>query len=257
MKKKFLVALIFMMFFLSNTWALYVTWTPSENENYTFTGAFIQGQDFNLVMKQEVLTNYTCGIYYILSEIWGEYGNASTWEEVTGSSDANLFGGPIGSGPGETCSIKYFLKNNEYGNPPKNSMHKTTMTLNCSAGNYYIPTKFQLYCPDTGKPADWQPVSPKELKFTVLPAINMPPFYDYNLFWSRVTPETTPVPPEYYSPPFTQTHYIHAWDLNEHQAGGQYYIKKFEIQLGQDCEIQLGGTPAGAKTLDKTANVGT
>ena len=243
MKKILLILTIIIILNISgNAWAD-LTWNPSAEQSYHFWTPIVKGTDFNLTMWQDFDSPYS-------ETVWGSYaGDWSVLDPCTGSCDFNLFKPPAG------CELKaYYNIQNTCNKPSGTSYHEVKMTLNCAnEGDYVIPTKYSVCPTDEGRNNTTGP----EITFTVISNLNTPPFYDYNLFWSRVTPETTPVPPEYYSPPFTQTHYIHAWDLNEHQAGGQYYIKKFEVQLGANCKIPSGITSAGAKNLSKTANIGT
>lgn len=260
MKK--IVLVILLLFFLGNVNAGTFEWVPSTTENYHFNQPIASGEDFNLYMKQTYRSSIT--YYFEKYRSVGAYGNSWTtlddciWSEpgcgylLTTGQDTNLFGLPVGSQAGEICELKEYTATNSYCEDPygcdffdvelRYSTHEVLMTLNCTQGNYYIPTEYYLFVLDNRygsvTPAE-EYTSPltKNLTFKIGPSRDMPPLYDYNLFWSK-SQETT-------------RQYIHAWDVNE-ELDGNYFIKSFEVQVDPLCEIIDGG----AKDLEKKYDAG-
>ncbi|MBU2099983.1 hypothetical protein KKB11_02000 [Candidatus Micrarchaeota archaeon] len=254
MKKTFLLAVVFALFFCAIVSAVSngQIWTPGEMENYTFPPVPLN-EEFTITIKHYSWWSYTSaplgGWSYSRKEFWGTYGSAPGWPIITPTEatklDANLFTGPIEAG----CTIINYDQNVDYFKKggDRISDHNTTITLNCTVeGDYTIKGGYKVYyqgCDEfqncTG---DWIYYSgPTEqlFHFTVLPATNTSPYYDYNLFWSKIKS--------------TKRHYIHVWDVDEQLEGGKYFIKSFEVKVEPDCEI-IGG---GAKNLDKNEEVGT
>ncbi len=233
MKIKILIILIFSLIILSNlSWGNTTIWVPSEEDTYHFNQIILAGEDFNLYLKQNFYHSDPSDAYS-----WGGYSNGN-WNintDCSGGEDANLFRAPPEAG----CTLKEYTATNNYlfqAGKPEESTHETIMTLNCAPGNYTIPTKYSLkyltrdYCSNYN-------LSEPTFTFRVLPAINMPPFYDYNLFWSKSGT--------------TKRQYIHAQDINE-QSDGNYFIKSFEVKVADECTIIDGG----AKDKTKQNEIG-
>jgi hypothetical protein len=251
MKKILLI--VFVVFFLGNVFAgSGYLWDPSSAQGYTFPPV-VKGVDFTVSVYQRVWMWHcgNCGNCSLCpqTESWGKYGSAETgWPIIVGTRDTNMFRAPAG------CILKSYVRGPAiecggttpaYCTPPGYivSEHAVTMTLNCpDVGNYTILANSGLYnrFPPYEELAynPWWNGYTQTFYFRVIPGINLPPVYDYNLFWSIIKKDTN--------------HFIHAWDYNE-TLGGNYFIKAFRVKVSPDCNI-IGG---GAKNLSKTQNVGT
>ncbi len=214
-------------------------WTPPEDLGYRFNGIFLEGQDFTLYMEQTY-------IVYENKQICGGYADSPGFETLPpcdwgpGCDNPPTISTNMFKPPAECTLISYTPTNEftvELGK--RISTHKATIKLNCPvAGDYTIQTLFYRYDFLSGKRVQGDCPYSQNLDFTVLSSTDMPPIFDFNLFWS-ITDKT-------------QRHYVHAEDIDEHLEGN-YYVKKFEVKTSPDCTI----TGGGAMNLNKTLPVGT
>jgi hypothetical protein len=232
MKKILFIAFI-LIFIGYATSYYYIRWTPSEEENYYFNQAIVAGEDFNLHLEQrQSLISITTDNN---AWSWGAY--AEDWSRLSdcaGNGDLNFFSIPLESG----CTLNSYFAQNEYSdsyvwpNYWYNSKHTLDMNLNCDPGDYTIKPWYYQCNTDGDKVWGPWPRPIPTFRFKVLPGVDTPPFYDYNLFWAKIKE--------------TKRHYIHAYDVNE-GFDGNYFIKAFEVKVDPDCTI-IGG---GAKDLTK------